>query len=223
MKKSIWLLLSLGFSVSWTLNAAELSAEQGVEFLAINGKNVDKYGEKAAKTLELDEGSYQLVVRYESSVKQGSRNTLFTSKPYVLDITMTAADAFISVPKMRIESQAQAYFRKPIWIFTRNEKEHAFTGAELEGLGFAGFRNIEEAIAAFNQKQSQNQLQAQNQVKSLDKTQIIAPLNTQVTRVNPLVLKAKHTTRLEQLKNEYLKASKEEKKAFKRWMIEADG
>lgn len=219
MKKLIWLLLG----VTWASHGAELSAKKGIEFLALNGQDIERYGENANKTLELSKGQYQLVLRYEASVKRGSKDTLFTSKPYVVDIKMGDENASLSIPKMRFESQAQSYFRKPKWVFSHQGTQTELTGTELEGLGFGGFRNIEEAIAKFNQ----------------DKGLIAKPISTVSATAMPASLIAtgekpvkllkdgqganKQTPAFNQLTYWYLKASNDEKKAFKRWMIEADG
>lgn len=204
MKKLLSILLCASFSI----HAAQLTAGYGVELLAINGQSTEKMSDHAEKSLELMPGAYQIVVRYETEVKRGSKSALFTSKPYVLDLKMGNEDADISIPSMRFESQAQAYFRNPTWLLSVNGKQTRLTGEELEGIGFAGYRNIEEALAHFNQ--SPNSIEGQ-----INKPPTVPSMTPKVAQAEPF--------NMTQMKQWYLNASAAERKAFKRWMIEADG
>ena len=178
--------------ISQMSTAADLTAGRGVEFLALNGQAVSHYGDDADKVITLNEGRYQLVVRYEHDVKRGSKTTLFTSKPYVVEVDMGADSASLTIPRMRFESQAQSYFRDPKWIFTSesNGEELKLNSTMLEGVSF-GASNIETVLAAYNTR-----------------------LSGQFVTAKPI----SETETLGQLKLLYSQANLAEQQAFKSWL-----
>lgn len=212
MKLRFVLLMALSAGV----NAAQLSALSGVEFLVVNGKNVENYGEQAHKVLALEAGKYQIVARYEASLKRGSKNTLFTSKPYVFDIDVASNDLTLSVPKMRLLSHAKEFFRNPTWQLNDSvtAKQFTITGEELIGSGFGAFSNMEKAVANHNQ----------NTANALA-NEAIKPLPLPDLLVEKAVIQDANTQQQDaftQLTLWYRDATNEEKKAFKRWIIDND-
>lgn len=207
------LFLAVILALSGVVHAAQLSTSNGVEFLVINGKSINKYPEGAANALELVPGKYQIVARFEDNLKRGSKNTLFTSTPYVFDITIDQSDLVLLVPRMRTQSQAAAFFRDPAWQLKEvsTQIEQPVIPQELVGTGFGAFRNMEKAVAHHNQKNGI--VFDDGNVKDLEELLI-----TQEKK-DLLVHKGDAGA---QLKWWYTQANVEEKKAFRRWIISQD-
>lgn len=196
---------------SGAVNAAQLSTLNGVELLAINGKSAKNYGETATKSLELVPGKYQIVARFEDNLKRGSKNSLYTSRPYVLDITLAESDLVLFVPPMRFESQAAAFFRNPVWKLKdiSTDKSMQVFAVELEGTGFGAFRNMETAVAHHNQKNGIifDNGNVQNLEQMLVSSDGKVDMNADAGK---------------QLQFWYTKADDKQKKAFRRWIIDQD-
>ncbi|WP_232313158.1 YccT family protein [Enterovibrio coralii] len=187
--------------------SAELSAENGLEFLVVNGDNVKKISSEGDRKLELKPGSYQVVARFDDEVKRGSKNRIFTSKPYVFDIEVEDDDLALTVPDFRFESQADAFFRDPEWKVENLSSGKVYTveGEKLSGSGFGSYSNIEEAVAKYNQENGI--------VFEGGSPQDLEELVVAIDDKGNVDIKGDTMT---QLKLWYTKATTEEKKAFKR-------
>ncbi|AMG29747.1 DUF2057 domain-containing protein [Grimontia hollisae] len=193
--------------------AGTLSAENGLELLLINGKDAKRYGDHADKVVVLSPGTYQIVARYDDEVKRGSRSTIFTSKPYVMEFEMGKEDVVLSIPKLKFESQATAFFREPIWEL-RNPTAGSVTvlaSEKLTGSGFGSFGNMEKVIAEYNRENGI--------VFDGGKPQDLEDVLVSFEDDGRVSIKGDV---LSQLKLWYTKATNEEKKSFKRWMVEQD-
>ncbi|MDD1792994.1 DUF2057 domain-containing protein [Enterovibrio sp. ZSDZ42] len=207
-------LLFIGLlALSGVVNAAEITAKNGVEFLVVDGKDVKKISSDADKRLELSPGRHQLVARYDDEVKRGSKNVIFTSKPYVFDLDVTNENVVLNVPKFRFESQAIAFFRNPEWVLENvsTGKTTFISSTLMTGSGFGAFNNMEQVVADYNR---QNGIIIEGgEAKDLEEVLV------SVDKKGNVDIKGDTVT---QLKLWYTKATNEEKKAFKRWMIEQD-
>ncbi|WP_407330897.1 DUF2057 family protein [Enterovibrio sp. 27052020O] len=193
--------------------ATEITAKNGVEFLVVNGKDVKKIAADADKRLELAPGRYQVVARYDDEVKRGSKNVIFTSKPYVLDLDVTNDDLALVVPQFKFESQANAFFRNPEWEVetVSTGKTETITSVLMTGSGFGSYNNMEKAVADFNR---QNGIIIEGgEAKDLEDVLVNIDDKGNVDITGDAAT---------QLKLWYTKATNEEKKAFKRWMIDQD-
>ncbi len=197
--------------LSSTANAAQLSGSNGVEFLVINGKKAEKYAKGAHKKIELAPGEYQVIARFEDNLKRGSSTTLFTSKPYVFNIKIQKSDLVLSVPNMKMHSHAAAFFSDPSWTLTHLSTQHKspISSVELVGSGFGAFSNMEKAVAYHNEQQGIFLYQEKMQ-----------DLKEGPVAQDELSQKSEPSA---QLKFWYSKANDEEKKAFRRWIIDLDG
>ncbi|PKF51012.1 YccT family protein [Enterovibrio nigricans] len=193
--------------------AAELSADNGLEFLVINGKNVKTLGSEGDKRLDLQPGSYQVVARFDDEVKRGSKTSIFTSKPFVFDIDIGNDDMALTIPKLKFESRAAAFFRNPEWELENltTDSTQKINGVKLTGSGFGSYNNMEKAIAKYNQENGI--------IFEGGSPQDLEEIVVAIDEKGNVDIKGDTVT---QLKLWYTKASTEEKKAFKRWMIDQD-
>ncbi|WP_241819216.1 YccT family protein [Enterovibrio norvegicus] len=207
------MLLAVFVIVSGSVNAAQIEASHGLEFLVINGKGAKEFGPEANKRLDLISGNHQIVARFDGEVKRGSKTTIFTSKPYVFDVEIENEDLVLVVPKFRSESQAKAFFRNPEWGIetVSTGKTAIILGVLMKGSGFGSYSNMEEAVANYNR---QNGIIIEGgEAKDLEDVLVNIDDKGNVDITGDAAT---------QLKLWYTKATNEEKKAFKRWMIDQD-
>ncbi|RXJ74965.1 DUF2057 domain-containing protein [Veronia nyctiphanis] len=194
--------------------AGNLSASDGIKILAVDGKKAKFEHSLSEQLVSLADGKHQVVARFDDEVRDGSRKVIFTSKPYVFEIIMSDDDLELTLPRLTTDSQARAHFsRGPKWALVneKSDEKILIDYERLPGIGFGGFGNIEKVIAEYNREKG------------------IVLYSGQVSGSNDLV-KLKHDAQissqgndtLRQLQLWYTKASDEERKAFKRWMIDVD-
>ncbi|MGL5290557.1 MAG: YccT family protein [Vibrionaceae bacterium] len=202
------LLLCCLLSLLWvnTAYSAMLFAENGVELLVVNGKKIDL---AQGQSVALEPGLHQLVVRFDQSVRDGSRNTLFTSNPYIFDLQMPNRDMVIAVPLLRTLSHANAFFRAPKWQLRDklSAQESVIAATKLTGSGLGSLNDIEKVVQLYNEQ------------LVTPKVDINAPIAAKIAASAPsLAPSALENDTLTTLKSWYLKANADEKKAFMEWI-----
>ncbi|MDX1303207.1 DUF2057 domain-containing protein [Photobacterium sp.] len=210
MKK---LTLAALFMLSASVHAATLSTSENIELLVVDGKKVLSSYWSPTKSIELTNGKHQIVVRFDGEVKNGSKGTIFTTRPYLFDFNVADKDATIVLPNLTTLSQAKAHFERGAdWSLEYADgMKETIKYTELQGAGFAAFSDMEALVADYN---SQNGIVfEQGYAVDLEKVAV------QVTEQGEVKITGDSLT---QLKMWYTKASDKEKKAFKIWMAEHD-
>ena len=201
--KHWWLLVA--FAVSSTVSAAVLKPESGLSVLYINGVETESsIGEQY-----LESGSVDLIVRMDTKVgRSNSGSNVFTSAPYVVSFTVTADEVKMQLPQARSMQEAEEAFRddKPAWSIVQNGKETEFTQEILPGKeGLFPYLGLSKIVAGYYGSKN----------NSVIKQQAIVADSTDGQG-------SKTASNLTQLKAWYLKSSTEERKAFRRWMIDQE-
>lgn len=196
---------------SFSAQAIEVEVGENIEFMVANGKEVGSLM-TPAKTLDLPQGKHQLVVRYNASVKDGSRNKFFTSRPYIFEADIQQATV-ISLPKMKRYSQVESHFQNgPRWTLEYQDGiSEPVKYEKLVGSGFSPYSDMEGLVAEYNQEKGISF--TNNQFEKLTDAAV------SVSESGEVSINGDATT---QLKLWYTKATVEERKAFKLWMIEQD-
>ena len=236
MKSSLIITLLSIFTVG-TVSAATLVPKRGVSILYINGQaSESKIGEN-----QIDEGFNQIVVRMDKDMSKGSSSDVFTSKPFAISLTVTGENVVIDHPVARSMAEAKIAFQTndPKWSIKQDGKPLNYQQSMIKGgTGFLPFSGLEKRVAEHNAKngiyfENGKLLDKPVETIALDSQQVAAVAATGVattavvektkanTNQKPVV--AKQTTQnLDQLKAWYLKSSKEERKEFRRWMIDQE-
>ncbi|CZF77432.1 hypothetical protein GMA8713_00167 [Grimontia marina] len=194
-------------------NAVTIEIGTDIQTYVLNGKEADAgSGDK----IRLKDGDNQIVVRYKSILKDGSRTKLFESKPYVFQFTNTAKNLSLSVERFRKYIKAEKAFEKGNveWsIEDTNGKDIPFQLDELPGNpGFLPYDDLPKALATYNKK---NGIYFEGQeIKDLNEEVVVAVSETGKVELTG--------DALAQLKLWYTKASKEERKAFRKWVIDQE-
>ncbi|KII75862.1 hypothetical protein PL18_17620 [Vibrio renipiscarius] len=207
--------------LAFPLQAAVLSAQDGVSILYINGQKAEqKIGQN-----QVEEGFVQTVVRFDD--KLGSR--VFTSKPYVISFDSQGENFKVVAPDVNSEMAAEQEFSKaaPSWKVLVDGQEIVFEQAVLEGKGgFMPYAGMENLVAEHNKQRG---------VYFKDGVLIDAPvaIETAAVATSSVVANGSSSTvaapapvmatkTVDQLKAWYLQANKEERKEFRRWMIDQE-
>ncbi|WP_162046640.1 DUF2057 family protein [Vibrio taketomensis] len=216
------LLAVLAGALALPLQAAVLTAQDGVSILYINGQAAQ---EKIGKN-QVEDGFIQAVVRFDDKLGSGNSGKVYTSKPYLLSFDAQGEAINIVAPQVYSEQEADIEFAKakPNWKIVVDGKDIAFEQSQLKGKsGFMPYAGMENLIAEHNK---------QNGIYFKDGQLVDAPAALEVAVVPAAVAKAENkpavkaapadVKNVEQLKAWYLKASKEERKEFRRWMIDQE-
>ncbi|CAH0533909.1 hypothetical protein VST7929_01786 [Vibrio stylophorae] len=194
----IWLSIVLTL-FTMSVSAATLTLGRGIDAIAINGEMLPH---NTQKQLSLQSGEYQLIIRFDQQMKDGSRKKQFTSKPYVLSFHVSG-DMTLLAPLSTREYRKMAYaFRDqtPQWQLKDGKGETiAFTQVVLPGKsGFAPYQDMPAVVAAFYQQPAAAQ-PAQQSLK-------LAPNS--------------ESEALRQLKLWYEQATPADRQAFAQWLAQ---
>lgn len=231
MKKSIVAAL-VALGCSFSVSAATLIPLKGVSVYFINGQEAES---RIGKN-ELTEGENQVVVRMDKKVGKGSSSGVFTSAPYVLTFNVSGDEVKINHPVARSEQEAKAAFRtdQPDWRITQDGSTLSYSQEKLQAQsGFLPYMKMDELIAAHNAERgivfdNGQMTKAEQATTATLVTTAAVATSKDVTAANnnapKTTVKAEPTKveNVEQLKAWYLKASKEERKEFRKWMIDQE-
>lgn len=224
MKKTLTILTSL---FAFNLYAAEIVPASGVSILYINGQEAEsKLGAN-----QIDEGYTQVVLRMDKEVGRGSGNGVFTSKPYVIELDVTGDKVKIAPPRARSVQEAEIAFRgdSPKWKIVQDGKALPYKQEALKGKkGVLPYFGMDELVAKHNQQRgiffengrvTDKPVEAQA-IAVATTTAAVASTSSKVEKTS--AAKPVVSSNVDQLKAWYLKSSKEERKAFRRWMIDQE-
>ena len=222
MKKTLLAVLAsaLCFSSS-ALFAATITPNSGVSILYVNGQPAeDKLSEN-----QLIEGFNQVVVRMDKNMAPAgaSSSDVFTSRPYVLNIDDVYGDLKIDHPQARSKMEAEKAFNtdQPDWALEQDGKAVSYKQEVLKGKsGLFPYLGMEKLIAEHNQSRGiyfENG-QIVDQPVAVQVATATANSVASDKASKPQVI----TNNVEQLKAWYLQSSTEERKAFRRWMIDQE-
>ncbi len=208
--------------LTFPLQAAVLSAQDGVSILYINGQKAEhKIGQN-----QVEDGFVQAIVRFDDKLGSGNSAKVYTSKPFLLNFDAKGSDIKILAPKVYSETEADIEFEKanPGWKVLVDGKEVKFEQAVLKGKGgFMPYAGMDNLVAEHNKQRG---------IYFNNGELVDAPVAVEVAAVataGSVVASSKGAEapkvmpkNVEQLKAWYLKASKEERKEFRRWMIDQE-
>lgn len=203
MKKIIAILALLLVQNSYAL---ELKGINGVEILAINGKEV-KNSFFSNDGSQLSAGEHQIVVRYASSL---NTDELLESRPDIFTLNLTE-DTQISAANMNNLKQIERELKKGVtWVIESESKEYEVKDSDtLQGQGFMPYSDIEKLVANYNQQKNITLANGEAPVATAVATTAVATQIPHVIGENTLI-------------SVYQQASKEQKKTFRLWLLEQD-
>ncbi|WP_394152760.1 DUF2057 domain-containing protein [Vibrio maritimus] len=222
MKRSIIAAL-LTAGVALAANAATLVPMKGVAILYINGQEADsKIG-----TNDIEPGKNQVVLRMDKKVGRGSSQSVYTSAPYVITFNVTGDEVKVNHPVARSKQEAEAAFRQgsPAWRITQDGNSLSYEQEKLQGReGMLPYMGLDELVAKHNQDRG---ITFGSDVVAPAAVATSVAVATSASDAPAEATKAEQAApakveNVEQLKAWYLKASDQERKEFRRWMIDQD-
>ncbi|MCZ4295062.1 DUF2057 family protein [Vibrio sinaloensis] len=224
MKRISILLASV---VSFYASAADLIPAKGVSVLFINGQAAQsKLGENA-----IDEGFNQVVIRMDKDLGRGTSGDVFTSKPYVVNLQVSGDQVRIDHPSARSIREAELAFEndEPHWLIEQDGKVLSYEQEVLQGKSglfpYSGMavlveqHNNQRGIYFDNGQLIEKPVEAQA-IAVATTSSAVASTTSKVEKTSPA--KPVASSNVEQLKAWYLKSSKQERKEFRRWMIDQE-
>ncbi|MFA0670087.1 DUF2057 family protein [Vibrio splendidus] len=217
----LWLVLGLLTTLIGSVSAATLTPQNGVSILFINGQQA----ENKISENHINEGFNQVLVRFD---KKFGNSGVYSSAPYILSFNVTGDEVKIKSPKARSYIEAEKIFESgnPSWNVVQDEVAIKYQQNVIERKpGFAPFGGLDSRLVEYNES---NAIYFKDGVL-LDKPAeavVLAPVVTGMvvekqakiqTQTAPIEAQS-----VEQLKAWYLKASKEQRKEFRKWMIDQE-
>ncbi len=203
--------------------SASITPGSGVSILYVNGQPAK---EQLAEN-QLRDGFNQVVVRMDKNMapSAASSSDVFTSRPYVLNIDDVQGDLEIDHPQARSKMEAEKAFKtdQPDWAIEQDGKAISYKQEVLKGKsGLFPYLGMEKLIAEHNQSRGiyfhGGQLVDQPVAVQVHATAVTPNSVVSEKSPKPQVI----TNNIEQLKAWYLQSSTEERKAFRRWMIDQE-
>ncbi|HAS6416801.1 TPA: DUF2057 domain-containing protein [Vibrio vulnificus] len=182
--------------------ASELKLSRDIDLLMLNGIAADSLNQQ----YQLGKDSNQIVVRYDRVFDTGSRSQRFESKPFVITFANNGKDITINPPKIYSAQHAESSFTSPKveWILTDTDgKALNYEASILEGRGGAlPYWDLAGLVDVYNKEKG---LMLNGET-----------IDTHVPH-DAIVSDA-----LKQLQHWYKQASTEERKAFRKWMVDQE-
>ncbi|MDE1249956.1 DUF2057 domain-containing protein [Vibrio aestuarianus] len=215
-------LTALAFSV----NAATLIPAKGVSILYINGQNAQS---KIGKN-EIQSGTNQLIVRMDKTLGKGSSGSVFTSDPYVLTFEVNGDEVKVNHPIARSVAEAEMVFKSenPQWRIEQDKQPLAYTQDQLQGKkGLLPFMGLDGLVADYNKAQGINFVDGvlvttASAITVASASSVETKPLDQVSSEQASSHINAESQNLEQLKAWYLKSSAQERKTFRKWMIDQE-
>ncbi|GMQ46048.1 YccT family protein [Vibrio sp. 10N] len=229
MKKSVITVL-LAASSAFGVSAATLTPMNGVSLLYVNGQEA----ESKIRSNDVESGTTQVVVRMDKKVGRGSSQSVYTSAPYVITFNISGDEVKINHPVARSKQEASAAFRlpEPEWRITQDGNTLSYTVEKLKGRdGAFPYSGISELIADYNEQrgitfsgQPANEGVAATTAAATTAAVASSAPKAEAVKVSKskTAVASAESTNMEQLQALYLKASKAERKEFRKWMIDQD-
>ncbi|MGF1696116.1 DUF2057 domain-containing protein [Vibrio lamellibrachiae] len=232
------LAISIACIATFSVNAATLIPSKGVSILYINGQEAEA---KIGKN-ELLDGETQLVIRMDKQIGKGSSQKVFTSDPYVVSLNVTGNEIKLNHPVARSTSEAENAFRsgEPQWRISQDGSDISYTQEPLpKKKGMLPFMGLDTVVSDYNTDKGIYFVDGKKSsatvapvvaattvaVASTSTTDAVKSDKQMAKETTPAAqpqLAIEDTQNLDQLKAWYLKASKSERKEFRRWMIDQE-
>lgn len=189
--------------MSSTVQAAQLSAERGFKVHTINGQVIE---DSAKSPYALHSGENQIVFSYSGNLSTGTSSELLDTKPYILTIDADKNSAIeIELISRKHKRVASAIEKDAPWFVVYDQDKEVET-FKLDLLpskkGFFPYADIPGLVVAYNKE---NKIYF-SEGKLVDYDQLEKATNSKFIKLQSL----------------YLEASPEERKQFRKWIIDIE-
>ncbi|WED25582.1 DUF2057 domain-containing protein [Vibrio sp. DW001] len=222
MKRIFYVLI--GLVLSGAVSSAELIPGKNIRILVINEQEPESW----SGPFELKDGFTQVVVRVSARLGKGSSKKVFDSAPFIMMFESNGQDLEIIAPQMNNYEWATRHFEGvPKMKLVDSNGDVEYTYQKLEGKdGFMPYQDVQELVVEHNQNNaiffgSEAEITAKAELAAVAATTVAAGSSAGHDSASKGNL-PNDGVNLDQLKAWYLKASKAERKEFRRWMIDQE-
>ncbi|MGR5261467.1 DUF2057 family protein [Vibrio astriarenae] len=214
--------------VSASSLAASLSVKDTVDLLVVNMEKPALSGQlfKSSKSVKLTEGKNQVVFQYEPVIEANSERKKVYGQTQVVTFTVSEdQDVQFEMPSYRsVRSAEKGLNELDFKIIDQNGKEVEKTLDVLKSEGIQLGRNHIEEVREYNINGGPaavaiSYVAVDNTVKAAVPTVLPEPEIAPEPAV-PVQLPELDSKELQQLKTWYTEASQEDRKAFRKWLID---
>jgi len=192
--------------------SASLELPNSVELMALNGVKQDSKD----VLQDLPNGVNQLVIRYSSDIRDGSRAKQYSTDPLVMQLDVDDENSQYELTHKafyNLTAIKRAFDKGTMgWKLTKNGSAHSVEVEKMIGSGILPFANIEKAVRFHNKEKGV--ILTTSGARDLDEAVVTLDEKTGKVEITG--------DAVTQLKLWYTKASKEEQKEFRRWMIDQE-
>ncbi|ANW25731.1 hypothetical protein BA953_14735 [Vibrio coralliilyticus] len=200
--------------------ALDLDLGSGISAEVLNGKTIKD------ENYELVKGDNQFVFEFNGKLKDGHKREYYSSRPYIVTLDLSTAEKLevelLSTKLNKIERWVDK--KQPIFQFKIDGKTIADTQEMLPPAeGTFPYSNIPALVDTYNKERglvfdSGKVVELKAELEKLEQSEPFASGEKKTTTIAGVT----ETENTLQLKLWYSRASDEERKNFKRWMIEQD-
>lgn len=221
MKKIKPLFLAvLATAISLPSMALDLDLGSGISAEVLNGKKIKD------ENFELVKGDNQFVFEFSGKLKDGHKRKYYSSRPYIVTLDLENADVLkVELVSNRFSSvEKMVNKREPIFKFTIDGKVVTDSQEMLPPAeGAFPYSNVPALVDTYNKERglvfdSGKVVELKAELAKLEQSEPLATGEKATTTIAGV----KESENTLQLKLWYLRASDEERKNFKRWIIEQD-
>ncbi|MBF4223113.1 DUF2057 domain-containing protein [Vibrio anguillarum] len=190
---------------STVANGYELSVDSGIEILYVNGQ-------KADNSLTFDSEYLQLVLRYSGRLKSGGKMEYYATYPYLVTLTFQGqkdinSKAFIKLISNRYDKiNAENERKKPVFDIQTSEDVSVEQKILPSTVEVFPYMDVGSLVKSYN---IDNAIFFSDNLKKIDMVNNSDAISTTEDS-------------LTQLQIWYLKSTKEERKSFRKWIIEQE-
>ncbi|MCC2523603.1 DUF2057 family protein [Vibrio coralliilyticus] len=210
----------LATAVSLPSLALDLDLGGGISAEVLNGKKIKN------ENYELVKGDNQFVFEFSGKLKNGHKREYYSSRPYIVTLDLENAEVLeVELISKRLDDiETRVSKREPIFKFvidgkTVTDSQEMLPPAE----GAFPYSNVPALVDTYNKERglvfdSGKVVELKAELAKLEQSEPLATGEKATTTIAGV----KESENTLQLKLWYLRASDEERKNFKRWMIEQD-
>ena len=210
----------LATAVSLPSLALDLDLGGGISAEVLNGKKIKN------EDYELVKGDNQFVFEFSGKLKNGHKREYYSSRPYIVTLDLENAEVLeVELISKRLDDiETRVSKREPIFKFvidgkTVTDSQEMLPPAE----GAFPYSNVPALVDTYNKERglvfdSGKVVELKAELAKLEQSESLATGEKATTTIAGV----KESENTLQLKLWYLRASDEERKNFKRWMIEQD-
>ncbi|WP_281630129.1 DUF2057 family protein [Vibrio sp. St2] len=210
----------LATAVSLPSLALDLDLGGGISAEVLNGKKIKN------EDYELVNGDNQFVFEFSGKLKNGHKREYYSSRPYIVTLDLENAEVLeVELVSKRLDDiETKVSKREPIFKFTIDGKTVTDTQEMLPPAeGAFPYSNVPALVDTYNKERglvfdSGKVVELKEELAKLEQSEPLASGEKTTTTIAGVT----ETENTLQLKLWYLRASDEERKNFKRWMIEQD-